>query len=115
MTLTREEILEAAKAMQGRTIASTLLLAIALAAEEHPEELRAALSTVFDLGDVQTAMEVARNHAKGALELAYEAQALGLEITKQLERIEWQIDGLYATLRELKRQGDRLARQPIHG
>lgn len=99
----RDEQVAALEGYAAREHARLTLLAIQVAAERYPAELRAALVQVFDLEPVSTDADVARDHARGAMEFAYEAQALVVAVETQLQRIEVQVDGLMATIAEPSR------------
>lgn len=78
----------------SRQLATLLTLTIGLAAQTHPEELRAALAKVFDLKCIDEMTKRTMATASAAQRTALEAVHLLEQVNADLEAVEKRIDGL---------------------
>jgi hypothetical protein len=94
----RDELLRAAAQLRDRQLAGMVAVVIGLAAETHPEELRAALGKVFDLRAVEEStrriMAVLADAQAAAHAAASETRHLLDAISQDVDRLEQRIDGL---------------------
>lgn len=86
---------------RDETFALLLLTTVKLAAAQFPEELRKALASVFDLSAVEDMAKRVMIVASSAQAFAQQAQELCLQVHRDLENLEKEIDELRLKLGEV--------------
>lgn len=89
--------------VRDRQLAVLIVIAVQLAVENHPEEVKAALGKVFDLGCVEDTTRRVMATANGAMDDAYAASCRARELGREVEGLRGEIDGLRAQVEELTR------------
>jgi cell division protein FtsB len=114
---TRDEVILSMAEHRNYAFAHWLALSIGMAAETHPEEMRKALGSVFDLGLVEDyarrSMAVVTEAQRHAQQVAAEVRELAAEVTKDIEELEKSIDLLHSRIRKGARAVDELARRQL--
>lgn len=92
----KEKIEKALSRYRDFRFAELLTIAVALAAEQYPDELRKALAVVFDLSAVEEStkriMEVLSRAQEAALKCQYDTQSLLDAVERDFERLEKRMD-----------------------
>lgn len=100
---------------RDRQFADLVTLVIGLAARTHPEELRAAIASVFDLKAVEETtqrMMITLSNAQAEVRsIAAEVHSLTDQIHLDVDQLEQRIDALQHDLEQLRRRVP--ARSPV--
>ena len=95
---TRNDALDALRLYRDRNLAQTVLVLVHLVAESHPDELRAALSSVFDLSAVDSAAKravlIATEAQQQAKDITDRSRWLLDDVTKDIDRVRAEVEGL---------------------
>ncbi len=85
--MSKDELLSAVGYARDRQMAELLTVVIGISAESHPEELRKALSQVFDLSAVEES-------ARRAMLVLSEVQAQAYEVRELISAVQADVDAL---------------------
>ena len=98
----QEEIRAALTNYRNEQFSTWLTIVLGLAAETHPEELKAALAHVFDLSGVEDYCKRIMLTATRASEMSQQARELAQAINTDLDKIEARIDAMHYALGKVK-------------
>jgi hypothetical protein len=87
MPVTDDQVLRACANVRDQQFAQFLVFAIGIAAEKHPDSLRAALAKVFDLGGIE-------DIGKRCMAVLAAVQATANETRKLMADLRREVDGL---------------------
>ncbi len=91
---TPEELKAALANWRDKEFATLIVVAVQLAVERHPEELRKALAKVFDLSGLEDYSKRIMAVATSAQQYAMQANELCQQVSKEVEELEKRHDAL---------------------
>lgn len=97
------ELLDAIKNYRDREFASIITVMVGIAAETHPEALRAALGKVFDLGALESEAKRLAGVLQQRRDEAHQVLELLRAVYRGLDLIEERLDGLEYRAEKLER------------
>lgn len=98
---TREELLKALGLFRDHRLAEMLVILFGMAAETHPDMIKAALGQVFDLSCIEETTKRSVLIATKAQELAQECYQKAQEAEQEIGRLRGELDGYRVVLNKL--------------